>query len=132
MAGHYVGVALLVRLPGKSGLSLGFLWNSGLVSKRGADGHVELQYGQSAALCIRKGHKDQGLTSLPIGGQWIATPTIISVVSVVVVVVVLCVLHSLALTTIPILAIVAHYLDCVVKLRFRHIQPVIITSWAVG
>lgn len=58
MAGHQVGVALPVRLPGDGGLSLGLLWHSGLVTKCGADGYIHLQDGQSAALCIRKGHKD--------------------------------------------------------------------------
>lgn len=128
MAGHQVGVALLVRLPGDGGLSLGLLWHSRFVTKRGANGQVQLQDGQSAALCIRKGHKDQGLTNLPIGRLWVATVPTISVVSIVVVV--LCVLHMLALTTEPILAIGAHYLDTVVS--FRHIQPVISTSRAVG
>lgn len=128
IARHQVGVALLVRLPGDGGLSLGLLWHSRLVTKRGADRQVQLQDGQSAALCIRKGHKDQGLTNLPIGRLWIATVPIISVV--VSIVVVLCVLHMLALTTEPILAIGAHYLDIVVS--FRHIQPAINTSRAMG
>lgn len=130
MAGHHVGVALLVRLPGDGGLSLGLLRHTRLVTKRGADRQVQLQDGHSAALCIRKGQKDQGLTSLPVGRLWVATVPIISVVASVVVV--LCVLHILALTSLPILAIVAHYLDCVVQASVRHIQPVPKTSGAVG
>lgn len=131
MAGHQVGVALLVRFPGDGGLSLGLLRHPSVITKCGANGHVQLQDGQSAALCIRKGHKDQGLTNLPIGRLWVATVPIISVVSVVVVVV-LCVLHSLALATTPILAIVANYLDFVVKVKIRHIQLITNTSRAVG
>lgn len=129
VAGHQVGVALPVWLPGDGGLCLGLLRHSRLVTKRGADGHVELQDGQSAALCIGKGQKDQGLTNLPIGRLWAASVPIISVVSIVVV---LSVLHMLALTTLPILVIVAHYLDPVVQVSFRHIQPVTNTSRAVG
>lgn len=131
MAGHQVGVALLVRLPGDGGPSLGLLRHSRLVIKQRANRQVQFQDGQSAALCIRKGHKDQGLMDLPIGRLWVATVPIISVV-VSVVVVELCVLHILALAFMPILAIVAHYLDCVVQVCFRHIQPVINTSGVVG
>lgn len=105
---------------------MGLLWHSRLITKRGADGQVQLQDGQSAALCIRKGQKDQGLTNLPIGRLWVATVPIISVV------VVLCVLHVLALTTMTILAIVAHYLDSVVQVGFRHIQVATRTSRDVG
>lgn len=128
-AGHQVGVALAVRLPGDGGLSLDLLGQIRLVIERGADGQVQLQDGQSAALCIRKGQKHQRLTYLPIGGLWVATVPTISVVVSVVVVVVLCVLHMLALTTLPIRATVAHYLDCGV---LGHVQPVTGTSGAVG
>lgn len=126
-AGHQVGVALSEWLPGDGGLSLDLLGQICLIIEPGADGQVQLQDGQSAALCIRKGQKHQGLTYLPIGRLWVATVPIISVVSVVVVV--LCVLHVLVLTTLPIRATVAHYLDCVV---LRHIQPVTRPSGAVG
>lgn len=128
-AGHQVGVALSEWLPGDGGLSLDLLGQVCLVIERGADRQVQLQDGQSAAFCIRKGQKHQGLTYLPIGVLWVATVPIISVGVSVVVVVVLCVLHMLALTTLPILATVAHYLDCVV---LRHIQPVTRPSGAVG
>lgn len=129
MAGHHIGIALLVRLPGDGGLSLGLLWHSRLIAKGGADGHVQLQDGQSAALCIRKGQKDQWLTNLPIGRLWVASVPIISVVSIVVV---FCILHTLALTTMTILAIVASYLDRVVEISFRHIQGATRTSRAAG
>lgn len=42
MAGHQVGVALAVRLPGDGGLSLDLLRHSRVVIKCGADGHVQL------------------------------------------------------------------------------------------
>lgn len=129
MARHHIGIALLVRLPGDGGLSLGLLWHSRLITKHVADWHVQLQDGQSAALCIRTGQKDQGLTNLPIRKLWVASVPIISVISIVVV---LCVLHMLALTTLTILAIVASYLDCVVRVSFRHIQGATRTSRAAG
>ncbi len=126
MAGHQVGIALLVWLPGDGGLSLGLLWHPSLITKCRANGHIQLQDGYSAALCI-KGHKHQGLTNLPKGRLWVATVPIISVVTVVVV---LCVLHMLALTAMPILA--TPDMDCVVRVSFGHIQPVTRASTRAG
>lgn len=117
---------MAVRLPGDGGLSLGLLWHSCVVTKRGTNRHVHFQDGQSAALCIRTGHKYQGLTDLPIGRLWVAPVYIISVKSIVIV---LCVLHMLVLITTTIRASVAHYVYCVVI--FRHIQ-VARTSREVG
>ena len=101
---------------------MGLLWHPCVITKRGANGHVQLQYGQSAALCIREGHKDQGLTHLPIGVLWVATVSIKLVVSIVVV---LCVLHMLVVIAKPILAIGTHYMDSIVQVSFWHIQLVI-------
>lgn len=128
MAGHQVAIALPIRLPGDGSLSLGLLWHR-LVTKCGTGGQVQLHNGLSATLCIGKGHKDQWLTKLPIGKLWIAIVSIKS--GGVPIVVILCVLHMLAMTPKPILATGAHYLDSVVQVSFRHIQPVR-TSRAVG
>lgn len=125
MAGHQIGIALLVWLPGDGGLSLGLLWHPSLIIKCRAKWHIQLQDGYSATLCI-KGYKHQGLTNLPKGRLWVATVPIISVVTVVVV---LSVLHMLALTAMPILA---PDMDCVVRVGFRHIQPVARTSTRAG
>lgn len=67
----------------------------------------------SVSICVRRGQKDQGLTNLPNGRLR---------VSVLSDVVVLCVLHALALTTLAVLATVAHHLDFVVRACVRHIQ----------
>lgn len=119
LAGHQVGVALAQRLPRDGGLSLSLLRHLCLVTNCGPDGKFELQDRPPAPLCIGKGHKDQGLTKLPVGRQWVPIkPAVVSIV------VVFCVLHMLALINKHILAIGAHYL--------RHIQPVINISRAGG
>lgn len=112
MAGHQVAITLPIRLPGDGGLSLGLLWHVRLINKCGTNGQVQLHNGFSATLCIRKGYKDQGLTKLPI------VPIICGSGPIVVI---LCIFH---MTTKPILNIGAHYLDSVVQISFRHIQPV--------
>lgn len=82
MAGHQVGIALTVWIPGDAGLSLGLLWLSCIIIDCGSKGYIN-HYGLSAALCIREGDKDQGLTTLLIGAS--AVPIISSAVSIVVV-----------------------------------------------
>lgn len=111
VTGQKVGVALPVRLPGDSGLSLGFLWHSCPVRKRGSNGESELHNRQSTALCIREGNKDQGLKDLLAGRLGVAS------------IVKLCVLHMLALTPNYFL-VGSRKLDSVVYVSFRHIQLV--------
>lgn len=126
MAGHHIGAALLVGLPCNGGLRLDLLRHC-VVTNRGSNGQVQLHIRPSAALCIGKGHIDQRLANLPIRRLRVATAIRVSIV-----VVVLCVLHVLVLITKPIRVIGAHYLQPVVQVSFRHIQPVINTSRAVG
>lgn len=97
-------------------MSLGLQRNSCLV-KNGSGGHPKLQDGESAAFCIGEGDKDQRLTDFVIRSQRFAS------------VVVLRVLHMLAMTAVHIL-VRARYVDSVVQVRLRHVQPV--PSGAVG
>lgn len=99
VAGHQVGAALAVRLPGDGGLSLSLLRNCRIVERRDPDGHVHLQDGHPAALGVRVRQDDQRLAELHVGRLRLAD---------VAVVVVLRVLHVLALTTTAILTTVAH------------------------
>lgn len=140
MARDQVCIALPVRLPGNGGLRLCLLWQPCLVlwkTKCRAHGHIQLYDRLPLAPCVRKGHKDQRLTHLPIGRLRVATipvPVIpiVSIVSIVSIVVVLCVLHMLAMTTKRILSIGARYLDTVVCISLRHIQLVARAPGAAG
>lgn len=113
LTGQDVGVALAVRLPGDGGLSLGLLWHPCIITKRGADWHVQLKDGPSAPLCIRHRQKDQGLTNLPFGRLRVAIVPVVCVLSIVVI---LCILHVLVLTM-AILTNVALEMDLVVRHR---------------
>lgn len=113
VAGHQVGIALAVRLPGDGGLSLSLLRNCRIVERRDADGHVHLQDGHPAALSVRVLQDDQRLAELQVGGLWLTA---------VAVVVVFGVLHMLALTTTAVLTAVAHELDSVVVVSLGHVE----------
>lgn len=122
IAGDQVRIALTVRLPGNGGPRLSLLRETCLVGKYGAIGHIELHVGLAPAIGVGKGHEDQGLLNLPDRGLR-GGPVIV---------VVLGVLHMLALTAEAVLAIVAHQLDSVVQVCFRHVQPISDISGAVG